>query len=407
MTSPGPLAGEAILLLVQNLPVPFDRRVWQEALALKGAGAEVLVVCPSDAKHPAGQFELDGIEICRYPAVKEAVGLLGYIREYGWGLAAMSRAVSKARRGRRFSAIHFCNPPDMLFLVAMAHRRGARLVFDQHDLGPELVRAKHLPLSWFFVGLARLLEKLTYSAADHVISTNESYRHIAMTRGRKAASEVTIVRSGPRAEWIQQAASTAKWHEGRQFLVGYVGVMGRQEGIEHLIDAMALLRDRGLSVQLALAGSGPDVGRLRQHASLRGVEDRVTFHGRVSDEDLRSLLSNSDVCVNSDEVNELNDLSTMNKILEYMALGRPIVQFEVTEGRYSAQRSSRYAAPNDTQSFADEIAWVLEHPAEASEMGEFGLSRFTTELSWEQQVPKLVGAYLHVLGRSGDASVAQ
>lgn len=400
-----PLKGARLLLLVQNLPVPFDRRVWQEALALHAAGGDVTVVSPADDRYPPIATIIDGVEVHRYPAPPEAIGAAGYPREYIGALAAMSSVVRSLLRQRPpFDVIHFCNPPDLLFLVALRHRgtgnHRSRLVFDQHDLGPELVRAKHFPFSHLFEWLAGAFESLTYRSADFVIATNESYRRIAIGRGRKAPDSVAVVRSGPSGDWIQETDRTRVWHRGNRWLIGYVGVMGRQEGIDYLLNALStLVHDRGLDVRLALAGSGPDVERLRQSAKAMGVSDNVDFLGRISDAELRSLLANSDVCVNSDEVNELNDLSTMNKILEYMALARPIVQFDVTEGRFSAGDASRYARPNDAVSFADEVQWVLQHPDAAHRMGQTGKRRFVEELSWERQAETLVGAYTKLLGR--------
>lgn len=397
------LDGRRLLLVVQNLPVPFDRRVWQEALALGGAGADVTVVCPSDERNPEGRFEIDGISVVRYRAVPEAKSAFGYFREYWLSIRRIRKEVRRIRAEREVDAIHICNPPDLLFLSAVNVRSSRRrpLIFDQHDLGPELVRAKRMPLSWLFVTVATLIERITYHFADHVIATNESYRSVATSRGRKSDEEVTVVRSGPRRGWIQEAAKTDVWHDGHEHLVGYVGVMGRQEGIDYLLKATRHLVDREFDVHVALVGSGPDVDRLTDSARVLGVEEHVTFYGRLSDEDLRSVLTNSDVCVNPDEVNELNDLSTMNKILEYMALGRPIVQFDVKEGRYSAGPASLYASANDAQSLADKIASVLVDPQLAASMGEYGRDRFAKELCWESQVPSLLHAYARVLDTRG------
>ncbi|MBP2390062.1 glycosyltransferase involved in cell wall biosynthesis [Aeromicrobium fastidiosum] len=287
----------------------------------------------------------------------------------------------------------------MLFLAVTDVRKSKRppLIFDQHDLGPELVRAKRMPLSWLFVAIAMALEMITYRLADHVIATNQSYKSVATSRGKKRPDQVTIVRSGPQRSWIQDVPPTLDWHRNRRFLVAYVGVMGRQEGIDYLLESVRHLVEQGLDVHLALVGSGPDVERLKSNADRLGVSDRTEFHGRLPDEELRSILANSDVCVNPDEVNELNDLSTMNKILEYMALSRPIVQFDVREGRFSAGDASLYADANDSRSFADQISIVLRDPGLAEKMGRAGHRRFTGELCWEAQVPLLVEAYQTVL----------
>lgn len=394
------LTGRRIAILVQNLPVPFDRRVWQEALALQEAGAEVSVVCPGTESFPVGHFVIEGITVRRFRMPAEASGVLGYINEYGLSLWRMYRELKQLRKtARRFDVVHFCNPPDLLALVALPEKlAGSRLIFDQHDLGPELVVAKGLKFGGLFVAVARSWEWMAYRAADHVIATNESYKEVAIRRGNKIPASVTVVRSGPRKEWIIPGAPTNRWSKGRRYQVGYVGVIGKQEGIDYLLDAAKILVvDQGLDIQFCLVGSGTEVATLKKRVAALGIEPYVSFLGRLSDEDLRSVLSSSDVCVNPDEVNELNDKSTMNKIMEYMALGKPIVQFNVTEGRFSAQDASRYAEPNDANSFAEELRTVLTDEALARRMGEYGKKRFNEELCWEQQTPKLVEAYCAVI----------
>lgn len=390
-----------VTLLVQNLPVPFDRRVWMEATTLRDGGYAVTVVCPSDDRHPAGTFKIDGIVVTRYRAVPEGAGLFGYLREYVWALLAMSVAMLRTTvRTGRPNVIHFCNPPDFLFLVALPYKLvlRSRLIFDQHDLGPELVRAKQM--SPVFVRFAGLLERLTYRASDAVISTNESYRAVAETRGKVPPERIQVVRSAPRRDAIAPVRSDNRWREGRKYLLGYVGVMGIQEGIQYLLEAVRLLVQEGWDVHLALVGSGPARPELEKLAGSLGVTDRVTFHGRVSDEDLCAILSSADVCVNPDEVNELNDKSTMNKIVEYMALAKPIVQFDVTEGRFSAGEASLYARANDSVDFAFCVASLLEDTEARERMGTFARARFLEDLSWETQAEKLLDHYDRVLGRA-------
>ena len=393
----GALSGTRVAILVQNLPVPFDRRVWQEATSLADAGADVTVVCPSDQRHPVGDFAIDGVTVHRYEAPREAKGVLGYFDEYGVSLRRMADVFERARVERPFDIVHFCNPPDLLYLVARRAKRkdGSVLVFDQHDLGPELVEAKRMPLPWLFVAVARFFERRTYAWADHVISTNDSYRDIAMRRGGFHAEDVSVVRSGPYRSWAAYLPTGEDWHRGRRFLLGYVGVMGRQEGIEYLIDAVKILvAERHLDVHLALIGSGPDRDRLEGLARRRGIADRIEFHGRVPDSRMKSILADADVCVNPDEVNAMNDLSTMNKIIEYMALGRPIVQFDVREGRYSARDASLYAdRDNDARSFAHAVERVLNDPELARAMGDAGRTRFEEALCWELQAERLTSAY--------------
>lgn len=393
----GPLGGARVAILVQNLPVPFDRRVWQEATSLAAAGADVTVICPSDERHPVGDFVIDGVAVHRYEAAREANGVFGYLDEYGVSLRRMTGVFDRDRLAQPFDVVHFCNPPDLLYLVAKRAKRedGSVLVFDQHDLGPELVEAKRMPLPRLFAAVARFFERRTYAWADHVISTNDSYRDIAMRRGRFSGEDVTVVRSGPYRSWAAYRPTGEDWHRGRRFLLGYVGVMGRQEGIEYLIDAVKILvSERHLDVHLALIGSGPDRERLEGLARSRGIADRIEFHGRVPDDEMKSILADADVCVNPDEVNAMNDLSTMNKIIEYMALGRPIVQFDVREGRYSARDAALYAArDNDARSFAHAVERVLSDPKLARAMGDAGRARFEDALCWEIQAEKLTSAY--------------
>lgn len=396
-----PLAGKRVAILVQNLPVPFDRRVWQEALALRDAGADVSVVCPGTQDFPVGAFTIDGVTVRRFSMPAEASGAIGYVSEYGISLWRMRRELAVLRKSGVFDVVHFCNPPDLLALVALPHKvlSGSKLIFDQHDLGPELVVAKRLRFGSLFVAFVRLWERIAYGVADHVIATNESYKAVAITRGNKRGADVTVVRSGPRKEWIVPGKATDKWSNGKTYQVGYVGVIGKQEGIEYLLEAARILVfEEKMSVQFCLVGSGTEVEKLVGQTKQMGLDDHCSFLGRLSDEDLRSVLSTSDVCVNPDEVNELNDKSTMNKILEYMALGKPIVQFDVTEGRYSALDASAYAIPNDSRSFANELKKILTEPSLAKKMGSFGRKRFNEELCWEQQVPKLVAAYQSAIG---------
>lgn len=396
-----PLAGSRVAILVQNLPVPFDRRVWQEATTLARAGAAVTVVCPDDDRHPAGTFALEGVSVVRYRNPREASGPLGYLNEYVTSLLRMTRALRRARGSRPFDIVHFCNPPDLLFLAAGREKRryGATAVFDQHDLGPELVDAKSMPFKRIFRRVAQQMEKMTYGFSDYVVATNESYKAVAIERGGFSERNVTVVRSGPPRDWGTYEPDGVDYRNGRRHHIGYLGVMGEQEGIDYLLRAIRILTDDGFDVQLSLIGSGPHRPQLESLTRKLEISDRVRFHGRIPDEQLKSVLASTDVCTNPDEVNPMNDLSTMNKIIEYMALGRPIVQFDVREGRFSAGDASLYAKGNDAVAFAAEIATILKDPELAARMSEAGRRRFNEELSWEVQGSKLVSLYADIMER--------
>ncbi len=385
-----------VLIIVENLPVPFDRRVWNEATTLVEAGYEVSVICPKgvDAK---GSFEmLDGVAIYRHPLPFDARGAAGYFLEYFSALFWEWLLAWRIFFTRGFDVIHACNPPDLIFLVAAPFKFlfGKKFVFDHHDINPELYEAKFKRKDLFYRALL-LMERLTFRMADISIATNNSYRAIAIMRGKKDPKTVFVVRSGPSRSRIKVVPANEALKKGRRFLVGYVGVMGAQEGIQYLLEAARriiydLKRD---DVQFALVGGGPELAQMKELATQLKLEDRVTFTGRAPDALLLDVLNTADVCVNPDECNVMNDKSTMNKIIEYMALAKPIVQFDMTEGRFSAQDASLYARCNDASDMADKIVALLDDPEARKRMGEFGHKRVVDALEWSHEAPKLLAAY--------------
>ncbi len=394
VTQARPLEGRRILIIVENLPLPFDRRVWHECRTLTAAGAEVSVICPTGKGYEATHEVIEGVHIWRHSLPLDASGALGYLLEYGAALFHETRLAWWILSKRGFDTIQGCNPPDLMFLVAWPFKLlGKRYVFDHHDINPELYEAK-FGKRGFFWKLLKLFEKLNFRSADVVISTNESYRAIALERGGKKPEDVFVVRSGPDLSRLHVMPCDPKWKNGREAMVGYVGVMGEQEGIDLLLEAAReIVFDRGRDVQFVLVGGGPALEGLQRRAAGLGLADHVTFTGRAPDAELFSVLSSADVCVNPDRVNPMNDKSTMNKILEYMAFSKPIVQFDVTEGRFSAQTASLYAASNDTADMAAKILQLIDDPATSARMGAVGRNRVETELSWDYQVEPLIAAY--------------
>jgi glycosyltransferase involved in cell wall biosynthesis len=392
------LTGKKILIIVENLPVPFDRRVWQEALALTSAGAEVSVICPKGRGYEADHEVLEGVSIYRHPLPAEGDSASGYLLEYATALFHESRLAWRIYFSRGFDAIHGCNPPDLIFLVALPFKLlGKKFVFDHHDINPELYEAKFNKRG-FFWRLLVLLERLTFFFADIVISTNESYRRIAIERGRKAPERVFVVRSGPDLRRVRLLPADPSWKNGRRYLVGFVGVIGDQEGIDLLLASVQFLvgEMRRTDIQFVLVGDGPSRKRMEALSLEMGLGEFVTFLGRAPDDQLFSILSSADVCVNPDRVNPMNNLSTMNKILEYMVMKKPIVQYEVVEGRVSAAEASVYAKPNDPVDFAQKIVELLGDPAARERAGETGRRRIENELSWAHQIPKLIQAYTNL-----------
>jgi glycosyltransferase involved in cell wall biosynthesis len=320
-----------------------------------------------------------------------------YLREYSIALLGQMRLALAIRLRRRIDVVHICNPPDLLFLVALPLMAvGAKLIYDHHDACPELMIAKGHQEGGRLVRLITRLERLTYRVADVSVETNGSFREIALRRGGMQASDVFVVRSAPEVKRFADARPSDKWRRGRRYLVGYVGIMGRQDGLDYLIDAAQLItKDWGRDdVQFVVVGDGPELARLKQKVTDLGLDDCVEFTGLVSsDEVLGSILATTDVCVSPDEANPMNDISTMNKVMEYMALGKPIAQFDLREGRVSAGDASLYAPDNDVTALAKDIVRLLDDPDLRARMGEIGQQRLTESLSWESQVPSLLAAY--------------
>ena len=395
-----------ILILVENLPSPFDRRVWQEAGTLRDAGYGVSIVCPTGKGCEKKRELIDGIDIWRYDLPQEGAGALGYLVEYGAALLLTFVLSLKVWWKSGIDVVHACNPPDLFFLIGGFFKLfGKKFVFDHHDASPELYEAKfgRRDVLW---KLMVWLERLTFGAADVSIATNHSYRRIAIERGGMDPGKVFVVRSGPSLERMKIVPPVEALKKGRRYLVGYVGVMGKQEGIDYLLRAAAHLvheMKRG-DVHFGLVGGGTSLDEMKALAQELRVSDHVSFTGRVSDGALLAMLNTADVCVNPDVANEMNDISTMNKVLEYMALGKPIVQFDLAEGRFSAGEASLYARRNDAADLALKIAELLEDPARRAAMGAFGRRRVETALEWRHEAPKLIAAYEALWGAAGPAA---
>ncbi|MFO7285340.1 MAG: glycosyltransferase family 4 protein [Gammaproteobacteria bacterium] len=389
-----------VLIIVENLPVPFDRRVWQEATTLQAAGYDVSVISPKRGDYRKSYEVLEGVHVYRHPLPVEADGPLGYAAEYAVALFFELVLAVRVALTRGVDVIHACNPPDLIFLVALPFKLfGKKFVFDHHDINPELYEAKFGKRDVFY-RLLLALERSTYRVADRAIATNDSYRRIAVERGGKSPAEVAVVRSGPSLERMRVGPPVPKWRFGKRHLVGYVGVIGKQEGVDMLLRAARhVVRDAGRDdVHFTLVGGGTELENLKRLAHALELDGDVTFTGRLSDEELLEVLNTADVCVNPDVVNEMNDKSTMNKIMEYMALGKPVVQFDTTEGRVSAAGAALYARPNDPRSFAEKLIELLDDPEKRAEMGRIGRARIERELSWDHQAPKLLEVYARLFG---------
>ncbi len=384
---------------MENAAVPFDPRVWKEASSLHENGYEVTVLCPRDKGFERGHEVIDGIHIYRHPIPKEGNNPFGYIREYSCALFWEFLYTWWIYFRHGFQVIQGCNPPDDIFLVALPFRLlGVKYIFDHHDVNPELYLSKYGKQGFLYKVLVRS-EKLTFRFSDVVMSTNHSYADLAVTRGGLDPRDVFVVRNGPDSKKFKAVVPKLALKYNKPYLVGYVGTMSIQEGLDILLEVALHIKKMGrYDIHFTCVGGGPGLSGLRKMVQDMGLLDIVNFTGRIPEEQLLDILSTADVCVNPDKPCEMNDISTMIKIMEYMALGKPIVQFDLKEGRYSAQQASLYADNgNQVADFADKILWLLDHPDERKRMGEFGRNRVEKELAWEYSVENLLAAYRRAL----------
>ena len=385
-----------ILIIVENLTVPLDRRVWQEARTLKEAGYTVSVVCPKGGKYTAPYEVLEGIHVFRHPLPYEADGALGYALEYSWALAWEFALSVKAYFKVGFDAVQACNPPDLLFLIGgfWKYLFGKRFVFDHHDINPELFEAK-FGKQGHFHHLLLWLEKLTFRTADVSIATNETFKEIAVRRGGMSPERVFVVRSIPDLTRFKRVAPKMELKNGRKNLIGYVGIMGAQDGVDLLIDAMdTLVNVNGRrDVQCAIVGSGTELPRLEAMVAAKSLADYVTFTGFLSGEPLLQAFSTFDIGVIPDPKNTYNDKISMNKVFEYMTLGIPFVGFDLIETRKASGEAALYAADNNPADLAAKMAQVLDDVDLRGALSEEGASRARALLKWETERARLLAAY--------------
>ena len=392
-----------VLIIVENLPVPFDSRVWKEACSLLKEGYEVTVLCPRGKGYQRGYELIDGVHIYRHPMPGEGNSPMGYLWEYGSALFWEFLYTWRIFLSHGFHVLQGCNPPDDIFLVALPFKLfGVKYIFDHHDANPELYFSKYEKLD-FFYKTQIWLERLTYRFSDVVMATNQSYAELAVKRGGHSPEDVFVVRNGPDLQTFKRVPPVPALKYGKRYLVGYVGTMSTQEGLDILLDVASNLKSRGRNdIHFTCVGGGPGLPGLRQMVKDKNLSDTVNFTGRVSEKDLLEVLSTADVCVNPDKPCQMNDISTMIKIMEYMALAKPIVQFDLREGRFSAGEASLYSDHgNQVADFADKILWLLENPSERERMGAFGRKRVEQQLAWEYSVPNLLAAYRRAFGKRG------
>ena len=400
---------KSILIIVENESVPFDSRVWKEAHSLYEDGFSVSVLCPKRKGYTRSHEVLEGVHIYRHPTPPEGNSPLGYLLEFSCALfwEFLFSWWIFFRRG--FRVIQGCNPPDNIFLVALPFKLlGVKYIFDHHDANPELYLAKYERRDFLYRAIV-MMEKLTYRFSDVVMATNLSYKGLAVSRGKLNPDNVFVVRNGPELETFKAVTPKPALKNGKPYLIGYVGTMAMQDGLDILLDVALYIKNKGRrDVHFTCVGGGPALAGLREMLKTKDLADMVNFTGRVPDKDLLEILSTADICVNPDKPCEMNDISTMIKIMEYMALGKPIVQFDLKEGRFSAQDASLYADPNNPiADFAEKLLWLIENPGSRQIMGERGLRRVNQELAWKYSVPNLLAAYKKALGQNARAATTR
>jgi glycosyltransferase involved in cell wall biosynthesis len=385
-----------VLIIVQNLPVPFDRRVWLECKALASAGHQVTVVCPKGDGDPAYQV-VDGVQLYKYKPYAPGGSKLGFINEYAYSFLATAWLTLKARRSGRFGVFQACNPPDIFWPIALVLRAldGSRFVFDHHDLCPELYQSRFPGGPKLPYRALRAFERRTHRSADHVISTNDSYRQVAVARSGKSPADVTVVRTGPDPQLLRRGQAHPELRRGRRFLAAYLGVMGPQDGVDNVVRAADIVvhklgRD---DIAFTLIGSGDCYDELVALRDQLGLAGHVEFTGRAPDDLVTRILSTADIGLSPDPKNPLNDLSTMNKSMEYMAFKLPVVAFDLRETRVSAGDAAVYVKPNVVQLYAEAIVELMDDEAKRSRMGRLGRARVEQELAWSHQQDAYLGVY--------------
>ena len=404
----GSRARNRVLIIVQNLPVPLDRRVWLECQALAAQGYRVSVICPKGPGDPARQV-IDGIAVYKYRPAPEARGVLGFAIEFAYSWLRTAALSLRVWRERGFDVIQACNPPDTYWLLAWLWRsRSVRFVFDQHDLNPELFLSRFgEPKSAgarLQYGFLRWLERMTYRVADHVISTNGSYRAVAIRRGRRDASTVTVVRSGPDTRVMRPIYPEAASGIGAGPILVYLGIMGPQDGVDSVLTVMdELVHRRGRThLRAVLMGFGDCLDDLKAQSTALGLDDNVHFTGRVGLDVIATYLSAAQIGLGPDQNTPLNNVSTMNKTMEYMAYALPSVSFDLVETRVSGGDAAIYVRSGDFAGFANAIEGLLDDPDAREQLGRAARERVSTELDWQEQARAYVGVFDAVLGRPVD-----
>ena len=386
-------------MLVENLSVPSDRRVWQECLALRRAGYDVTVICPRGEQRDRNPSErVEGIEIHRYDLRPAGGGAAGYVREYASACRQTRKLALRLHKRGSFDVVHASNPPDLLLPAVWSLKRsGSRFVFDHHDLAPEVYLSRFDRGRDLIYRVLRALERLSFRMADVVISTNETYRRIAIERGGKAETDVFVVRNAPDPDRFRSARPNPTLKRGREHLLAYVGVIAPQDGVDHALRALAILHERRDDWHALFLGSGDALPALERLAADLGLDDHLEFAGWADDALVGEVLATADVGLAPDPRSPLNDASTMVKVAEYMSMGVPVVAFDLPESVFTAEGTALFAPGNDEAAFADRLEELLSDPELRARLGAAGRARIAGPLSWSASEAQLLAAHQRAL----------
>jgi glycosyltransferase involved in cell wall biosynthesis len=401
------------LIVVENAPVPLDVRVWQEATTLRDAGWSVSIICPTAPQDQPGdkgipklitKEVLEGVRIYRFPLTFAEQGIFDYLNEYLSAFIVITRLCGRLWRRDRFNILHFCNPPDIFFPIAIFYRLlGARVVFDHHDLFPEFVAWRYRGMTGrLLYTIARVAEYLTFRCANMIISTNESYRRIAMKRGGVPANRVTVVRNGPKRDQFTPVEPVPLLKRDFPYMACYAGVMGLCDGVQELLLSIRHIvhdLDRH-DILFVLLGDGAIYSQAQKNVTNWGLQEVTFMPGMIRDKLLlRQYLCTADVLLSPEPLTPVNNCSTFVKVAEYMVMGKPVVAFDLKETRHTAQKAALYVEPGNTKAYGDAIVSLLDNPELRDQMGSIGRQRVLEQLCWEHQEQNLLQAYMLALGK--------
>lgn len=390
-----------VLILIENETVPFDCRVWLQCQTLVAAGHRVSVIGPKGPGDP-GYEVVDGVHLYKYRAAPSGSGVLSFLVEFAYSWIATAVLSVRVLLGPGFDVLQACNPPDIYFVLAACYKPlGKRFLFDQHDLSPEIYALRFPRPSPLALRLLCSLERLCHRTADHVITVNESVRELLIARTGSPPDKVSVVRNGPDLRRLHRVEPRPELRQGKRYLCCYLGVMGPQDGVDLLLRAIHVLTcELGRhDCHFLLMGFGDRLEELKRLATELGIQDVVTFTGRVGDAEIRASLSSADLGLSPDPKNAFNDVCTMVKALEYMAFGLPVVSFDLKETRVSAGEAAVYVQGSGPKAYASAISELLDSPERRARMRVAGRRRIEEALCWEHQKVAYLRTYDRLLSR--------